>query len=114
MRSTVSSAMPVSAAPYRPSTGALSSPARSTGWRGCSALALPTSRPYQATPARTCGLCAAYSQVMRPPQQKPVRPSRAVSPPLRSAQATVASRSRITWASGTFEITSACSRAISP
>ena len=40
---------------------------------------------------------------MRPPQQKPVMPSLAVSPlPLALAQATVASRSLMTCASGTL------------
>jgi AhpD family alkylhydroperoxidase len=60
----------------------------STGCAGCRSLAeaSPTSRPYQATPAFTAGLCAAYSQVMRPPQQKPVMPSRRVAA-VRAAQA---------------------------
>ena len=35
----------------------------------------------QATAALSCGLCAAYSQVMRPPQQKPVISRRWASPP---------------------------------
>ena len=52
------------------------------------------------------GLCAEYSQTIRPPQQKPVMPSLATSPlPVPLAQATVASRSDITWASGTLETT---------
>ena len=51
-------------------------------------------------------MCAAYSQTIRPPQQKPVMPSFAVSPlPVFLAQATVASRSDITCASGTLETT---------
>jgi hypothetical protein len=57
--------------------------------------------PYQATPAFTCGLCAAYIHVMRPPQQKPVIPSRAALPPLVAAHCVAASRSAITCASGT-------------
>ena len=106
--------MPVSSAPYKPSTGALSLPTTSIGFIGFSAVGAPISWPYQATPAFTPGLCAVYSQVMRPPQQKPVMPSLAVSPPLALAHATVASRSAITCASGTLPTTSLTSLLISP
>src|SRR6478609_7105215 len=86
--------------------GAEIDPATSTGCFGWSSSAGPVRRPYQATPALTPGLCAEYSQTIRPPQQKPVIPSRATSAlPVDFAQATVASRSDITWASGTFETT---------
>jgi hypothetical protein len=66
----------------------------------------PVRRPYQATPAFTAALCSANSQVMRPPQQKPVTPRREVSWPWPRAQATVASRSPMTWASGTLDTSS--------
>src|ERR1041384_2545030 len=45
------------------------------GWAGGLAL----SPPYQATPALIRGLCAVYIQVVRPPRQNPVMPSRARS-----------------------------------
>ncbi len=106
--------MPVSFSPYKPSTGPFNRAATSTGWVGVVAVALPTSRPYQATPAFTDGLCALYIQVMRPPQQNPVMPSLLVSAPSALAQATAASRSVITCASGTLLMTSAISLAISP
>jgi hypothetical protein len=67
-------------------------------------VASRTSGPYQATPAFTTGLCASYIHTMRPPQQKPVMPSLAVSAlPSPLAKATVESRSPMTCASGTFE-----------
>ncbi len=51
-------------------------------------------------------MCAPYSQTIRPPQQKPVIPSRLTSAlPVPLAQATVASRSDMTCASGTLETT---------
>src|SRR5215470_4312813 len=82
--------MPVSAPPYRPSTGAFSDATTSMGCLGCRSSALPTSRPYQATPAFRSLLWAAYSQTIRPPQQKPVMPSFGVSPlPVFFALATV-------------------------
>ena len=65
----------------------------STGCLGKLAFDSPIKRPYQATPALIDGLCAAYSQVMRPPQQKPVMAILSPSPPLALAQATTASRS---------------------
>src|SRR5437870_6722251 len=99
---TVGTGMPVSAAPYKPSTGTLSVAAMSIGFFGDIAFGWPTKRPYQATPALTFGLCAAYIQTMRPPQQKPVMPSLSVLPFDFFAQATAASRSDITCASGTF------------
>lgn len=50
--------------------------------------------------------CAAYSHVMRPPQQKPVIAARDTSAaPDALANARVASRSLITCASGTFDTT---------
>src|SRR5437879_8835851 len=73
------------------------------GWRS---LGCPSRRPYQATPAFSLGLCAAYSHTILPPQQNPVMPSLDVSPlPDFCAQATTASRSDITSASGTLETT---------
>ncbi|MNT34760.1 hypothetical protein D3C72_1707580 [compost metagenome] len=60
------------------------------------------SLPYQATPALTSGLCAAYIQVRRPPQQNPVTATRRGSPPLAAAHATLASRSAKTCSSGTL------------
>jgi hypothetical protein len=51
---------------------------------------------------------------MRPPQQKPVMPSRVVSPSWGLAQATQASRSAMTWPSGTFDTTLAMSSGMSP
>src|SRR5713226_3777313 len=80
--------------------------ATSRGYLGCNSLDWPTIRPYQATPAFNCGLCAAYNQTMRPPQQNPVIPNLEASPlPDSFAQATAASMSDITWASGTFDTT---------
>ena len=78
------------------------------------ALGLPTRRPYHATAAFAAGLWASYSQTWRPPQQKPVMPRRPVSPPFALAQATLASRSPITCASGTLLTTSDSSLPISP
>src|SRR5713226_633626 len=102
----VSSGIPLSFSPYRPSTGALSSLTTSIGYFGCSGSRSPTKRPYHATPALSFGLCAAYSQTIRPPQQKPVIPSLAVlALPDLLAQSTAALRSDITWASGTLETT---------
>ena len=99
--------MPVSAPPYSPSTGTVSPAARSIGLRGCRSSAWPARRPYQATPALTLGLCAAYSQTMRPPQQNPVMPTEAASArPWDRHQPSVASRSLITCASGTWLTTS--------
>src|SRR5216684_382887 len=78
--------------------------ATSRGYLGCNSLVSPTRRPYQATPAFNCGLCAAYNQTMRPPQQNPVIPNLGASPlPDSFAQATAASMSDITCASGTFD-----------
>ena len=78
----------------------------SMGCFGCRSFAVPTMRPYQATPASTSLLWAAYNHTMRPPQQKPVMASLSVLPPPDFfAQATVASRSSITCLSGTFETT---------
>ena len=54
-------------------------------------------------------LCAAYSQVMRPPQQKPVISRRWASPPWRAAQLATWSRSASTCASGTL-VTSSLNR----
>src|SRR3989304_6338422 len=104
--STVSSGMPGSSPPYRPRTGALSAPTTSIGYWGCSSVRLPVSRPYQATPALSWGLWAAYSQTILPPQQNPVMPSFGMFPlPPALAHATVAARSAITCASGTFDTT---------
>src|SRR5437879_13179169 len=73
------------------------------GWRS---LGCPSRRPYQATPAFSRGLCAAYSHTILPPQQNPMMPSLDVSPFADfCAQATTASRSDITSASGTLETT---------
>ena len=64
------------------------------GCLGCSSVALPTTLPYQATPALTLGLCAEYSQVIRPPQQKPVIANLSALPFADfTAQSTVASKS---------------------
>src|SRR3569832_1699319 len=82
-----------SLAPYSPSTGTLRLAAISIGFEGVIGVLSPTSRPYQATPALTFGLCPQYSQTMRPPQQYPVMPSSSTLPPLSLAQATTASRS---------------------
>ncbi len=72
------------------------------GFFGVISFGCPITRPYQATPAFTFGLWAAYSQVMRPPQQKPVTASLPASPPFFAAQAAAASRSDMTCASGTL------------
>src|SRR3569832_1846691 len=85
--------MPASLPPYSPSTGTLRLAAISIGFEGVIGVLSPTSRPYQATPALTFGLCPQYSQTMRPPQQNPVMPSLSTLPPLSLAQATTASRS---------------------
>src|SRR6478735_5912763 len=96
--------MPVSAPPYRPCTGPCRLLATSTGLVGDSGVASFESGPYHATPAFTAGLCASYIHTMRPPQQKPVMPSLAVSAlPSPLAKATVESRSPMTCASGTLE-----------
>ncbi len=72
------------------------------------------SGPYQATPAFTAGLCASYIHTMRPPQQKPVMPSLAVSAlPSPLANSTAASRSPMTCASGTLFTISVTSLGIS-
>ena len=77
----------------------------SIGFLGCSSRGGPhDSGPYQATPAFTAGLCASYIHTMRPPQQKPVMPSLAVSAlPSPLAKATVESRSPMTCSSGTLD-----------
>ena len=73
--------MPASAPPYRPSTGTFSARGDVHRLPGVKlARPAPTSRPYQATPAFTLELWAQYSQVMRPPQQKPVMARRVTSP----------------------------------
>jgi len=61
--------------------------------------------PVPRAPALSCDVCAAYNQTVRPPQQNPVAASRNVSPPSCAAHSTVASRSDITWESGTCETT---------
>ena len=89
--STVSTGMPASCPPYRPSTGAFRSGAQYRPDASACILARlsPTRRPYQATPALSVGLCAAYSHTMRPPQQNPVMPSFAVVGPCRDFSAHV-------------------------
>ena len=105
--------MPLSCAPYKPSTGACSWAATSIGCFGVIALVWPCRRPYHATPAFSSRLWAAYSQTIRPPQQKPVIPSLEVLPPIPFAQATAASRSFRTCASGVRWMISVCSLAMS-
>ena len=62
---------------------------------------------------RRSGLCAAYMSAMRPPQQKPVMPSLLVSAFSDFANATAASRSAITCASGVLLTTSLISACVS-
>src|SRR5688572_9991584 len=75
------------------------------GFLGAISFAGEIIRPYQAPPALSLGLWAAYIHTIRPPQQKPVTPRREVSPPFFSAHTSAASRSDITCVSGTFDTT---------
>src|SRR5450432_3817557 len=103
---TVSTGILWSLPPYRPSTGALRSETTSAGYWGCKSSLSPTNLPYQATPALSDFCWAAYSQTMRPPQQKPVMDSFEVSAcGSFLVKATAASRSDMTWASGTLDTT---------
>ena len=70
---------------------------------GLMSVCVPMIGPYHATAARRFGLCAAYSQVMRPPAQNPVVPMRLASPLLAPAHFTAPSRSVSTVASGALE-----------
>ena len=74
-----------------------------SGWIG---LVAPFTGPYQATAAFRFGLCAAYSQVLRPPRQNPVSAIAVALPLFFAAQASVASRSLYNSSSGFLLITS--------
>src|SRR6187549_1854561 len=101
---TVSSGMPGSLPPYKPSTGAFNWLTTSVGKRGCNSSFSPVILPYQATAALSDGCWAAYSQAIRPPQQKPVTASFETSAcGSFLAKATAASKTESTCASGTLD-----------